>query len=99
VSNISASSVTSRGAMIAWDDVLCAQRGGLLSYYQITMAASAGSSGQTTTVTATTAVRLAQMNELVPYSRYSVAVRYANSVGLGPPSTPPFYFSTLPDGE
>nr|KAG5706606.1 hypothetical protein BaRGS_005676 [Batillaria attramentaria] len=78
-----------RSVTLAWNRVPCAQRGGVLVRYDVTIRPQAGPAlSLVTNVTSVT------VDGLDPFTNHTANVRYVNSVGAGPYSQD-FQFTTL----
>ena len=79
VPNIQVISTTKNGATIQWRNLPCEERGGVLLYYLIEIFALPNETPAGTY--STNATIPYYINQLLPYRRYGVSVRYINSVG------------------
>jgi hypothetical protein len=85
--------VTSTTVNTAWDDVICIDRGGVLTSYDIFVKVD-----DVTLQLLTSDKQEMLVTGLTPYSDYIIRVRYVNSVGDGPLSEA-FVVQTLQDGK
>ncbi|XP_076436158.1 LOW QUALITY PROTEIN: receptor-type tyrosine-protein phosphatase T-like [Babylonia areolata] len=90
ISQVRVSNRQARQVTLSWTDVPCAQRGGVLLRYDVTVRPK---SGLGITKVMTTNVTSLVVGGLEPYTEYLGSVRYVNRVGSGPPS-PEFIFTT-----
>ncbi|KAK7497042.1 hypothetical protein BaRGS_00011778 [Batillaria attramentaria] len=89
VSSFRLSDTQTRSVTLAWNRVPCAQRGGVLVRYDVTIRPQAGPAlSLVTNVTSVT------VDGLDPFTNHTANVRYVNSVGAGPYSQD-FQFTTL----
>ncbi|XP_070197894.1 receptor-type tyrosine-protein phosphatase T-like [Littorina saxatilis] len=80
--NVRVSNFNSKNATIAWDPLLCPERGGLLLRYEVLLRPldnnRASSLSQSSNVTSLL------VTGLTPFTTYETKVRYVNSKGAGP---------------
>lgn len=94
--NLRSTGFTSRSFSIAWNDVPCSQRGGRLVYYDARFQELNSSTAEESKILTTRPG--INVSHVLPFTRYSVRVRYASAVGHGP-FCEDFIVQTDADGE
>lgn len=93
VSQLRVVSLTSKTIELTWNDVICAERGGLLRNYDVFV-----KTNDVTIQILSSQTNEAYVTGLKPYSNYTVQVRYVNNIQNGPLSDE-LHVVTLQDGK